>query len=446
MADAKRKILFVDDDPVTCSLIQRNCRDYAIDCKVFQSALNCLQEFKLHSASLIVSDWRMPGMSGLELLQEVRNRDDTVPFLIMSGHASVQVAVQAMKLGANDFIEKPFTFEDLRLLIEQNLTMLAQAQQSNLKTNLHLNQEKFGMVGNSTAIRALVSKIEKLARLNCPVMVHGESGSGKERVARALHENSIVSDKPFVVIDCEALSEPHLALELFGPGKDVVGNREKQNIALIECANAGTVFLDEISHIPARMQRKLFRAIQKQSIMSIADGTTTEMNVRVIAASNKNLEQLVASGELRDDFYYRLNVASVAVPPLRSRREDIPALVQTFVDEFARRHRRRVAGFDAKSVHRLMRAPWIGNVSELKNTIERSVIFADSHYMSWPNQHIEPPPLSGVEFFGDQFLSLSELEQLYINHVLACVNGNRSKAAKILQIDKSTLWRKLKKV
>lgn len=446
MPDTKAKILFVDDDPVTCSLIQRNCRDYAIECRVYQVPMNCLKEFEQHRAHLIVSDLRMPGMSGFELLKAVRHIDQHVPFLIMTGYGSVETAVQAMKLGATDFIKKPFEFEELKIIIERNLeTARLRIENKKLKSQLQLNQERFGMIGCSEAMKHLFKRIEKVAAANCHVIINGESGSGKELVARALHKNSQAKNAPFIVIDCGALTESLLECELFGYEKGAFTGASNQKKGLMECASGGTLFLDEISNISDSMQMKLMRAIENQEITRVGGVEPIKTNLRVLAASNRNLEQMVASGEFRHDFYHRLNIVNVQVPPLRARREDIPVLIEIFLQEFARQHQRRVKGIDSKSIRQLTQATWKGNVRELKNTIERSVILADGDWISWPGIRPEQSQAAVFDFPGDQFISLNELENYYINHVLEHVNGNRSRAAKILQIDKTTLWRKLKK-
>ncbi len=444
----KTKILFVDDDPVTCSVMERNCNNHNIECSVFQSPEECLREFELHNAQLIVSDLRMPGMTGFELLKAVRLIDPTVPFLVMTGYSSVENAVEAMKLGATDFIKKPFDFEELKIIIDRNLeSARLRDENSLLKQQIHEHRDQFGMIGHSAAMESLFNKIEKISNVSCHVIINGESGTGKELVARALHEYSPCKNKPFIVIDCGALTESLLESELFGHEKGAFTGAIQRKKGLMEQASGGTLFLDEISNISDVMQMKLMRATESQVVTRVGSTDPIEIDLRVIAASNRDLEKMVEEGTFRHDFYHRLNVVNIHVPALSERREDIPALIDAFVIEFSNHYKRKISGFDSASMRRLMDAEWPGNVRELRNAIERSVILADDEMMQWPENITDLNKNNDKQFVfpNDHFLSLQELERRYIDHVLLHSDGNRSKAARVLQIDKTTLWRKLKR-
>lgn len=447
MSDKVPRILFVDDDLVTCRVMQRNCDNAGYACQVFQNARDCLAVFNKQGADVIITDLRMPGMNGFELLSEIRKADADVPVLVMTGYSSVENAVEAMKRGASDFIKKPFDFTELRLLVERTLKAARLRNENRLlKKRLGQERHRFGMIGDSPVMKSLFNTIEKVAEVSCSAIISGESGTGKELVARALHDFSPRKDAPFVAIDCGALSTTLLESELFGHEKGAFTGATQRKYGLMEQADGGTLFLDEICNISDTMQIKLMRAIESGTINRVGSTSSIPVDVRIIAASNRNLEQMVEEGKLRHDFYHRLNVVNIHVPALSTRREDIPALVEYFVKEFTERYSRQVQGFDKVSLQRLCDAHWPGNVRELRNTIERSVILAENPVLKWEGM---PQDSAGnnlpVQFSEREFFSLNELEQEYINHVLRCFNGKKTKAAAVLGIDKTTLWRKLRR-
>ena len=448
MSDKATRILFVDDDVVTGRVMQRNCDNAQYKCKVFQNAQECLKTFSADGADVVITDLRMPGMNGFDLLSELRNIDQDVPILVMTGYSSVENAVEAMKRGASDFIKKPFDFSELRLLMERALKNARLRNENKLlKRQLGQNQNRFGMLGDSPVMKTLFNTIEKVAEVSCSAIITGESGTGKELIARALHDYSPRKEAPFVAVDCGALSETLLESELFGHEKGAFTGATQRKYGLMEQANGGTLFLDEICNIPDVMQVKLMRAIEENKITRVGGTTLIPVDIRIIAASNRNLEQMVQDGALRNDFYHRLNVVNIHAPSLAARREDIPALVKQFVIEFNERYNREIQGFDKDSLQRLCEADWPGNVRELRNTIERCVILADGPILHWEGDRVtgDIKENVAVTFSDDEFFSLTQLEQEYINHVLKCFNGKKNKAAQVLGIDKTTLWRKLRR-
>ena len=441
------RILFVDDDAVTCRIMKRNCDNSHYTCTVFQDAASCLESFRYASADIVVTDLRMPGMNGFELLTELRSIDKDVPVVVMTGYSSVDNAVEAMKRGASDFIKKPFEFDELRLMIERTLkTRRLRQENVLLKRRLSSSGNRFGMIGDAPIMLTLYSTIEKLAEVSCNAIITGESGTGKELVARALHDYSPRREKSFVAIDCGALSDTLLESELFGHEKGAFTGAIQRKYGLMEQANSGTLFLDEICNISDNMQVKLMRAIEDKRILRVGSTIPIPVDVRVVAASNQELEKMVDEGRLRHDFYHRLNVVTLRVPSLIERRSDIPALVNHYVQEFVSRYHRDVHGFDSLSLQKLCNYEWKGNIRELRNTIERCVILADGPILSWQadiesNSDLNLP----AQFSEQEFFSLIELEHEYINHVLKCFKGKKTKAAQILGIDKTTLWRKLRR-
>ena len=449
MSDKQTKIMFVDDDMVTGRVMKRNCDNASYSCSVYQSGQDCLNAFKNSNVDIVITDLRMPGMNGFELLSELRAIDENVPVLVMTGYSSVENAVEAMKRGATDFIKKPFDFSELKLMLDRTMKGVRLKNENKLlKRRLGQKRNRFGMIGETPVMRSLFNTVEKVTDVNCNVIITGESGTGKELVARALHDYSSRKDAPFVTVDCGALNENMLESELFGHEQNAFSGTEQRQQGLMEQASGGTLFLDEICNISDAMQIKLMRTIESNKITRIGSSDEINIDVRIIAASNRNLEQAVEKGELRHDFYHRLNVVNIYVPTLAERREDIPALVEQFVQEFSELYNRDIKGYDSVSLKLLCDAPWAGNVRELRNVVEREVILSEDKSLSWEGmdgfEDQEDSNLS-INFSNDSFMSLEELEEKYINHVLQCFKGKKTKAAKTLGIDKTTLWRKLRR-
>jgi DNA-binding NtrC family response regulator len=449
MSDKQTKIMFVDDDIVTGRVMKRNCDNANFTCEVYQSGQDCLNAFKNSNADIVITDLRMPGMNGFELLSELRTIDENVPVLVMTGYSSVENAVEAMKRGATDFIKKPFDFTELKLMLDRTIKgVRLKTENKLLKRRLGQKRNRFGMIGETPIMRSLFNTIEKVTDVNCNVIITGESGTGKELVARALHDYSSRKDAPFVTVDCGALNENMLESELFGHEKNAFSGAEQRQQGLMEQASGGTLFLDEICNISDVMQIKLMRTIESNKITRLGSSDEINIDVRIIAASNRNLDQAVENGELRHDFYHRLNVVNIYVPTLDERREDIPALVEQFVQEFAERYNRDIKGYDSASLKLLCDAPWAGNVRELRNVVERDVILSEENTLHWNAvEGLDEDSESNlaINFSEDNLMSLEQLEEEYINHVLRCFKGKKTKAAKTLGIDKTTLWRKLRR-
>ena len=442
MNDATRPtILFVDDDPKAGELMLRFSAGADYDCEVFRDPAAALEHFLHRGAAMIITDLRMPGLSGIELLARVREHDNDVPVVIVTGYADVESAIEALRLGATDFIKKPFDMDEMRVLVERTLAHRALVEENRLLRRQLGRQERFSdLLGGSDAMQEVYRLIDKVADIRCNVIIEGESGTGKELAARAIHHRSQFAERPFVVIDCGALSDTLLESELFGHEKGAFTGAVTAKRGLLEAASGGTVFLDEIGNISDAMQIKLLRVVQEQQVTRVGGVRPIDIDVRFIVASNQDLERLVAEGRFRHDLYHRLNVVKLRMPPLRERRDDIPLLVQHFVDHFARRYHREVTGFDAASMRRLLEYPWPGNVRELRNLVERHVALADG-----PVLELEPLPAApprGDDIDAD-WPTLQELERRYILRVLEHCGGSREKTAATLGINKSTLWRKL---
>jgi len=434
------RIIFVDDDPNAGELMLRFSEEASYSCTVFRLPEMALEHFKKEGADLFVSDLRMPKMTGVELLKAVREHTPDIPFIIITGYANVDDAINALRLGASDFIKKPFDMDELQILIEKTLGHHALLEENSfLKRQLSIENNSFGMIGASKSMHDVFQLIQKISDIRCNVIVQGESGTGKELAARAVHFESQFSEKPFVIIDCGSLSDTLLESELFGHEKGAFTGAQKMKQGLLEVAAGGTVFLDEIGNISDAMQTKLMRVIQEKQITRVGGVTPIDIDVRFIVASNKDLERMAIANEFRHDLYHRLNVVKLTMPPLREHPDDIPLLIQHFVELYAKTFQRNVKNFDNDAMKKLMTHDWPGNVRELQNLIERSVALADSATMKLE----EITSLRSTDTIDSDLPSLEELERRYILKLLDRFNDSRDKTAETLGINKSTLWRKL---
>lgn len=437
-------IIFVDDDPKAGELMLRFSEGASFRCENFQDPEQALEYFKNEGADLLVSDLRMPRLTGIELLREIRLIDKQVPFIIVTGYADVESAIEAMRLGASDFVKKPFDMDELCLQIDKTLQHDALVRENRLlKRQLSDERSRFGMVGHATAIQDVYAIIEKIADVRCNVIIEGESGTGKELAARAVHTQGQYADKPFIVIDCGALTDTLLESELFGHEKGAFTGAVSSKPGLLETASGGTVFLDEIGNISDAMQIKLLRVVQEQQLTRVGGIKPKKIDVRFIVATNQDLEVRSVEGTFRHDLYHRLNVVKIRMPPLRERREDIPLLTQHFVEHFNQQYHRNVTGFEADAMKKLIDHSWPGNIRELQNLVERHIALADGDIISLGElSGLKPAKLSGEGIDAD-LPALAELERRYILKLLELFNGNREKIAETLDINKSTLWRKL---
>jgi len=436
----KPRILFVDDDPNAGELMLRFSEEASYSCTVFRLPEQALEHFKKEGADLIVSDLRMPKMTGVELLGKVREHTPDIPFIIITGYANIDDAINALRLGASDFIKKPFDMDELQILIEKTLGHQALLEENTLlKRQLNFDNNTFGMIGSTREMQEVYKLIHKISDIRCNVIIQGESGTGKELAARAVHFESQFADKPFVVIDCGSLTDTLLESELFGHEKGAFTGAQKTKQGLLEVASGGTVFLDEIGNISDAMQTKLMRVIQEKQITRVGGVTPIEIDVRFIVASNKDLERMAMNNEFRHDLYHRLNVVKLTMPSLRDHRDDIPLLIQHFIDTYAESFQREIKGFDPASMKKLVSHDWPGNVRELQNLIERSVALADGPTMTLE----EITSLRSTDTIDSDLPTLEELERRYIFKLLDRFNDSRDKTAETLGINKSTLWRKL---
>ncbi|MCW8909489.1 MAG: sigma-54 dependent transcriptional regulator [Gammaproteobacteria bacterium] len=435
------KIHFIDDDPTAGDLFRRFSRDKGYDIHIFREPEKALDDIQMNGSHLVITDLSMPGMSGLELLEEIRHTDIEVPVIMITGFSTEDNAIKALRMGATDFIKKPFDMDALFDQIDETLQSAEKRKQNKSKQpKMADHQQQFGMIGDSDAIKKIFSVIDKISDIRCNVIIDGESGTGKELVAHAIHNHSQFEDQPFIVIDCGSLTDTLLETELFGHEKGAFTGASQNKPGLLEVASGGTVFLDEICNISDAMQMKLMRAVQAQQITRVGGLQPIDIDVRFVAATNRNIEEMIAEGQFRHDLYHRLNVVAITMPPLRERKDDIESLVAFFVKEFAQRYHRDVTGFDKESIEQLKHYSWPGNIRELRNLVERTIALADSAEL-----HIDQKLMasSSDDSIDSDSPSLEVLEQRYIMKILQRCNNNKEQTADILGINKSTLWRKL---
>ena len=445
-------LYFVDDDVVANRLFQRAAAQLGYACEVFTDGNLCLQAMRQRFPALVLADLNMPGMDGFELIRVLSTEWPDLPVLALTGQSTVERAVQAMQAGATDFLRKPYELKELELAITRCLRFSAiRAENNRLRRELQQAAKSYGMVGDAPAMRQVYRLVDKLAEVDCPVIIQGESGSGKELVARAIHERGPRRAQPFVVIDCGAMADTLLESELFGHRRGAFTGAERDRTGLLESAAGGTVFLDEIGNISDGMQTKLLRVLQERTVIPVGGSRVVPIRARFIAASNRDLALLVAQGRFRHDLYHRLNVVTIAMPSLAQRREDIPTLIEHFAEEFAEKYQRPLRHFSGAMTRRLCERTWEGNVRELRNFVERCVIMSDGDYLESGEVPVSAPAAGETMAKAMPFAleagepaTLEELETHYIRRVLDSVGGNQRQAAEILGINRTTLWRKLR--
>lgn len=394
---------------------------------------------------LVITDLRMNGISGEEVVRQVTVKYPSIPVIVLTGHGSIDDATAAIKNGAFDFLTKPLDLNHLNLVVKNALKGREQALQiKELKTKLEKKSDSDEMIGKSAELNRVRTIIAKAADSKASILITGESGVGKELVARAVHNQSSRKDKPLISVHCAALTETLLESELFGHEKGAYTGADSMQKGRFELADGGTIFLDEIGEINQSTQIKLLRVLQEKRFERVGGNTPVEVDVRVVAATNKNLEEEVKAGRFREDLYYRLNVIRIQMPPLRERKDDIPLLIHSFLKEFNLENSKDIKGFDNRARSAILKYNWPGNIRELRNCIESAVVMCTSSEISindlpdYVRQNTEEKVISIP--IG---LPMDECEKIIIQENLAANNGNKTKTADILGIGRKTLHRKL---
>lgn len=397
---------------------------------------------------LVITDLRMPEMSGEELLKHINSDFKNIPVIILTGHGTIENAVQTMRDGAYDFITKPLNLDHLFLIVKRALSNRElQLQHIALKEEVqnYKNRSKYlNLIGKSSAMKKVMETIDQVASTRASVLITGESGVGKEVVADVIHNLSDRKEKPFIKVHCAALSESLLESELFGHEKGAFTGAITRKRGRFELAHKGTIFLDEIGEINQNVQIKLLRVLQERTFERVGGEESVNVDVRIISASNKDLEKEIEKGNFREDLFYRLNVVSLNIPPLRDRKEDIPLLVSQFLKDFSDENNKNISGIDVKAQSALYSHKWKGNIRELRNCIESAVVMAKGNILSYDDLPVSLKNESSAEtIIIPSGTKLDEVEKIVINNTLSSLNGNKTKTAEILGIGRKTLHRKL---
>jgi two-component system nitrogen regulation response regulator NtrX len=460
----KPRILVIDDEAAIRDSLRMILEYERYEFVGAASGPDGLAVIKRDPPDMVLLDIKMPGMNGLETLAEIRKVEEALPVAMISGHGTITDAVQAVRLGAFDFIEKPFTSERVLVTVAKGLEV-RELRQENRELKLAM-ESKYEIVGQSAALKAVLEAVRRAAPTNATVLLLGESGVGKELVARTIHRNSPRAGQRFIQVNCAAIPEELIESELFGHEKGSFTGATEKQIGKFEQADRGTIFLDEVADMSAKTQAKVLRVLQEQEVERLGSARTIKVDVRVIAATNKNLEDMIQRGEFREDLYFRLNVIPIVVPPLRERREDIPLLVQHFARRLSEEHNMRPKRFDARAIEALQRYRWRGNIRELRNTVERVMIMAVGDVVRAEDLALdvrgdvaarpveaEPPaaaatvgavPPAAPALSGGTLREFKDAaERAYLVQKLRENNWNISKTAEVIDTPRSNLYKKL---
>jgi len=460
---ARPLLLVVDDEPPVLRVVERMATKAGYDVTTCGGGADAMRELLRRPADLAMVDLRMPDVNGLDLLRQIRAAVPGCEVILMTGHAAVDSAVEAIKLGAREYLTKPFDYDRVRqLLVDIRVELERRAHVTALESQVARQLEFYGMVGRSPAMQEVFSLITRLATHAKVALVTGETGTGKELAARAFHQAGPRRHKPFLTINCSAVVDTLFESELFGHIRGAFTGAVESKAGVFELAHGGMLFLDEVGELPLSVQAKLLRALEYGEVQRVGSLQPKRVDVAVVAASNRDLRAEVAAGRFRGDLFYRLNVVEVVLPALRERREDIPYLTAVFLRDAAQRTRKAITGLTPSAERRLFNARWDGNVRELKNVIERACMLADASVISErelagafgpegaATRTVEPPTLTPPRpsRAADRALATPPLEEIERNHILDVlrqVQGNRMAAAKLLGISRRALYRRLER-
>jgi len=448
--ELKIRLLVVDDEQSIRRLCMTIGNTLGFTCAEAESAEAALARLDSETPDLVLTDLKLPTLSGVELLRQLKLLLPRTEVAIMTGHGSIESAVDAMKLGAYDYIEKPFRVEKMRMLLQRMAEKVRLVSENQfLRERVNAEETLEGIIGTSANIQDVLRMISRLKDTRTPVLITGESGTGKELVARAIHFRGSMAQTPFVAVDCGSLVPTLMESELFGYEKGAFTGATKSKGGLFQTANGGTIFLDEIGELPLEMQAKLLRVLQEKEVRPVGSNEKVNVEVRVIAATNRDLESSYRTGTFRKDLYFRLNVVTVHIPPLRERRSDIPMLVHHFLDRYAPGANLQVTPAAMKS---LLHYEWPGNVRELENCVARAVTLGDHNIIDVGDL---PPAIRAEQTSATTMTTpdaaslsttaLAEMERMTILRVFEQAHGDKALAGKMLGISRATLYRKLKR-
>ena len=450
-------ILIVEDEPKMLRLLELNLADDGYTTRAAATAENGLKILASDKVDLVLSDVKLPGMSGLEFLQAVKRANAAIPVVMMTAYGTVESAVEAMKDGASDFVLKPFSIEEIKLIIRKELEVRRLHEENRqLREALGQRYQFENIVANSPAMQEVLATVEQVAPTNSTVLLGGESGVGKDMIARAIHQHSRRVNGPFIKINCTAIPENLLESELFGYEKGAFTGAVAAKPGKFELADKGTIFLDEIGDMPGSLQVKLLRVLQEREFERLGGTKTIKVDVRVVAATNQDLRAALEQGTFREDLYYRLNVVPISIPPLRVHKQDIPYLVDHFITRFAESSGKTIGGITPEAMKLLVDFHWPGNVRELENIIERAVVMASGPRIETGDIRLDVAPQGGLgnsqatgnptTMFLPEGMTLEQFEDKLIREALQRAGGNKSQAARLLGLSRNALRYRLSKM
>jgi two-component system, NtrC family, response regulator HydG len=440
-------ILIVDDSHDMLEVLRRQLGDMGFQTYQASNVMDAADILRSNLPDMLITDIQMPGVSGMKLVKYASEHFPKMPVLVITGYPTIENAVDAVQSGAYEYLVKPFTKAELEAAVNKSLVVVRSKNQAEALTSGVKKTENtanyFGIIGQSEALKKTKNIIERIKDTQVTVLITGESGTGKELVARAIHYSGRFAKSPFIAVNCGAIPENLLESELFGYTKGAFTGADSTRAGFFQAADGGTIFLDEIGTASPAVQQRLLRVIQEKEVTMIGAQKPQKINVRIIGATNSNLQAMVQGGQFREDLYYRLNVVNLEIPSLRTRKDDIPLLANYFVSKFALEFQKKGLTISNKALEILSRYNWPGNIRELENTIQQSMIMADDIIDS---EHLPlhlkmPTPIADTN--ENLMLTLAEVERLHIQKILAAVGNNKSRAAEILGIDRKTLRQKI---
>ncbi|WP_331489627.1 sigma-54 dependent transcriptional regulator [Tepidibacter hydrothermalis] len=443
-----KKILIADDEQNMLWAIKRALKGKEYKIITASDGLEALEKFKSHEPDLVLLDFKMPKMDGMNVLKEIKNENSKIPVIMITAHGTMESAIEAMKIGALDYISKPFDIDQLKIQIKKALEI------GDMKEQIDFFKEELRsitgkpIIGDSSQMKRVMEIVERVSKTNATVLITGESGTGKELIASAVHYSSDRSDKPYITVNCGALPETLLESELFGHDKGSFTGAISKKLGRFERANKGTIFLDEIGELSLQVQVKLLRVLQEKQIERVGGTETIDIDVRIIAATNKDLKKMVEEGTFREDLYYRLNVIPIQLPALRERKEDIKLLVEYFLEKYCNEMGRDTMTISTESINALTNYSFKGNIRELENIIERLVILSEGKLIDKNDLPREILYEGSREFqfnIPPSGINLEEVEKNFILQALKICDYNQTKAAKLLGVTRHTLIYRMEK-
>ncbi|MCM4155718.1 sigma-54 dependent transcriptional regulator [Gramella sp. AN32] len=436
----KENILIVDDDINILELLQRHLQSWHYHTYKAVSVKEAVQILRDTKIDLLITDLKMPEIDGTELIKFVSEHYPNLPKLVVTGYPSVQDSLAAIKRGVVDYLTKPFTKDELGRAVDKSLKIKNESNTAFSKTEIQKDKAYGEMIGNSEKIRDIIQIIERVKDNKATIFIKGESGTGKELVARAIHYEGKFSRAPFIAVNCGGIPENLMEAELFGYTKGAFTGAEKNRDGFFQAANGGTIFLDEIGNASTAVQSRLLRVLQEKEVVKVGSQKADKIDVRIIAATNSDLKEMIKKETFREDLYYRLTVVEIDVAPLRERKEDIPLLTEKFLFKYGVEFKDRFIKISPEALAILERYDWPGNIRELENVIQRAVIMCDKIVSV---EHLPDSLKYNIEFPEHELLPLKEMEKRYIQKVLNATDNNKTKAAEILGIDRKTIRQKL---